>query len=240
MFLSNLSSLVTVHLHIPRMPSNTWLVSGPAVGTAQTLIWSCSCLFLPPMSTAARARVFSLGDLSMSLYIYHRRGLPTWLCGSNLKLIQLVGRFSILFLSHTAPGFHLWFYLHICMWMVHRNLLLRLPWRTWVCPGEVWVWRWHSCLDSRNPDGASYSGGAHGQEAQEMWCYWVFSSLWQLCPSEDCAWRWHSCLEPGDPGGAKCIAMLAASAAGAMIPSGSGSWHSKVLFGWSFSVAWCV
>ena len=68
----------------------------------------------------------------------------------------------------------------------------------------------------------------------------VFSSLWQLCPSEDCAWRWHSCLEPGDPGGAKCVAMLAASAAGAVVPSASGSWHSKVLFGWSFSVAWCV
>ena len=45
--------------HLPRMPSNTALISGPAVGTAQILIWSYSCVFLPPMSTAIRASAFS-------------------------------------------------------------------------------------------------------------------------------------------------------------------------------------
>ena len=44
--------------HLPRMPSNTVLFSGPAVGTVQILIWSSSCVFLPPMSTTIRASAF--------------------------------------------------------------------------------------------------------------------------------------------------------------------------------------
>ena len=44
--------------HLPRMPSNTLLVSGSAVGEAQILIWSDSCVFLPPMSTAIRTGAF--------------------------------------------------------------------------------------------------------------------------------------------------------------------------------------
>ena len=56
--------------HLPRMPSNTVLISGPTVGTAQILIWSYSCVFLPPMSTAVRTSVFSFeGALSDLLYI---------------------------------------------------------------------------------------------------------------------------------------------------------------------------
>ena len=50
---------------LPRMPSNTVLISGPAVGAAQILIWSHSCVFLPPMSTAIRTSAFSfVGALS--------------------------------------------------------------------------------------------------------------------------------------------------------------------------------
>jgi len=45
-------------LHLPRMPSNTVLVSGPAVRAAQILIWSCSGVLLPPLSTAIRTSVF--------------------------------------------------------------------------------------------------------------------------------------------------------------------------------------
>ena len=45
--------------HLPRMPSNTLLVSGSAVGEAQILIWSDSCVFLPPMFTAIRTSGFS-------------------------------------------------------------------------------------------------------------------------------------------------------------------------------------
>ena len=77
------------------------------------------------------------------------QSLPSWSCGFNLPLVQLVGRFWVFFLSHTAPGFPLWFYFHLCMWVVHWGLLLRLPWRTWVCPCEGQVWRWCSCLGLR-------------------------------------------------------------------------------------------
>ena len=55
---------------LPRMPSKAVLVSGPAVGAAQTLIWSYSCVFLPPMSTTIRTSVSSLvGALNGLLYI---------------------------------------------------------------------------------------------------------------------------------------------------------------------------
>ena len=55
---------------LPIMPSNTVLVSGPAVGEAQILIWSYSSVFLPPVSTAIRTSVFSfVGVLNDILYI---------------------------------------------------------------------------------------------------------------------------------------------------------------------------
>ena len=56
--------------YLPRMPSDTLLISGPAVGAAQILIWSYSYVFLPPMSTVIRASVFSfMGSLNGLLYI---------------------------------------------------------------------------------------------------------------------------------------------------------------------------
>ena len=56
--------------HLPRMPSNTVLVSGPAVGAAQILICSYSCVFLPPMSIAIRTSAFSfVGAFNVLLYI---------------------------------------------------------------------------------------------------------------------------------------------------------------------------
>ena len=119
--------------HLPRMSSNTVLISGPAVGAAQILIWSCSCVFLPPMSTAIRTSAFSfVGARNDLLYIPETQSLPSWSCGFNLQLIQLVRKLGLL--SHTAPGFQLWFYFHLCMWVVHWGLLLGLPWRAWVCP----------------------------------------------------------------------------------------------------------
>ena len=36
------------------------------------------------------------------------------MCGLNLKLVQLMGRFGVFFLSHTASWFQLWFYFHLC------------------------------------------------------------------------------------------------------------------------------
>ena len=59
-------------VYLPRMPSNTVLISGPAVGAAQILIWSYfRVLFLFPMSTAELVH-FLLWELSMSFYIVHR------------------------------------------------------------------------------------------------------------------------------------------------------------------------
>ena len=69
-----------------------------------------------------------------------------------------MGRFGVLFLSHTAPVFQLWFYFHLCMWVVYWGLLLRLPGRAWVCLKEGQVWRWCSCLGRRDYGSTRYSG----------------------------------------------------------------------------------
>ena len=143
--------------YLPRMPSNTVLISGPAVEAAQILFWFYSCVFLSSMSTDIRTSVFSFVGARNDLYIVHRHSLPSWSCGFHLQLVLLVGRFWVFFFSHTAPGFQLWFYFHLCMWVVHWGLLLRLLWRTWVCPSEGQVWRWCSCLSCMASGSTSYS-----------------------------------------------------------------------------------
>jgi len=67
----SLSSLgVTVHLTSLGCPSTLCLVSAPAVGAAQILIWPYFCVFLPPMSTAITTSTFSfVGALKVLLYI---------------------------------------------------------------------------------------------------------------------------------------------------------------------------
>ena len=58
--------------YLPRMPSNTVLISGPAVEAAQILTWSysvCSCLHCPQLSELV---CFLLWVLSVSFYIFHR------------------------------------------------------------------------------------------------------------------------------------------------------------------------
>ena len=59
--------------HLLKMPSNTVLTSGPAVGAVQILVWSYSSVFLPPMSTAIRASAFSfvgaLNDLCCFFFL---------------------------------------------------------------------------------------------------------------------------------------------------------------------------
>ena len=98
------------------MPSNTVLISGPAVGAAQILIWSysslCSGLQCPQLSELVH---FLLRELSMTFIYSIDTELPGWSCGFHLLLLQLVGGFWVFFLSHTAPEFHLWFYFHLCM-----------------------------------------------------------------------------------------------------------------------------
>ena len=74
-----------------------------------------------------------------------------------MQLAQLVGRFWVFFFSHTAPEFQLWFYFHLYMWAIHWGLLLRLTWRTWVCPCEDQMWWWRS-LGCRGSGSTRYSG----------------------------------------------------------------------------------
>ena len=73
----------------------------------------------------------------------------------------------MVFLPIPPLGFN---YSFICtfyffMWVVHWGLLLRLPWRTWVCPCESQVWRWCSCLGHRGSGSAMYSGELVGRAA---------------------------------------------------------------------------
>ena len=146
--------------YLPRMSSNTVLISGPAVGTAQILIWPYSCVFLPPVSTAIRASAFYFVGTLNAFYIFHRHRVCSV---DHVDLICILYSwwqdFWIFFLSHTAPGFQLWLYFHLYMWVIHWGLLLRLPWRTWVCPCEGQVWRWCSCLGHRGSGSTRYSGG---------------------------------------------------------------------------------
>ena len=151
------------------------------------------------MSTAVRTSAFSfVGALNVLLYIPYIQHLPSWSCVSNLQLVGLVGRVWVFFLSHTAPGFQLWFSFHLCMWLVLRGLLLGLPWRTRVCPSEAQVWRWCSCLGCRG-SGSTRSSGGWQLGQQEIQCS---RRVWQpvLANTLQC-----SCLEnpptekPGRP-----------------------------------------
>ena len=73
--------------HPPRVPSNNAPVSGPAVGADQTLIWSYSCVFLPPMCTDIKTSAFSfVGALNVLVYIPWTQSLPSSSCGFNLQL----------------------------------------------------------------------------------------------------------------------------------------------------------
>ena len=60
---------VTVHLTSLGCPP-TLLISEPAVGSAQILILSYSCVFLPPVSTASRTSAFSFCGSSQCPFIY--------------------------------------------------------------------------------------------------------------------------------------------------------------------------
>ena len=136
------------------MASNTGLVSGPAVGAAQILIWSYSCVFLPLMSTELVC--FLLWQLSMFFYLFHRHTvclvgcvhliccLYTWWEDSgSSSLATLPLGFNCGFLSTSACG---------------SSTGIWLPWRTWVCPREGQVWMWYSCLGPRGFGSTRYSG----------------------------------------------------------------------------------
>jgi len=148
--------------YLPRMPSNTVLISGPVVGAAQILIWSYSCVFLPPQLSDLVC--FLLWELLVAFH-RHRVCLVDHVDLICNLIVQLVGRFWVFFLSNTAPGFQLWFNFHLYLWVVHWGLLLRLPWRSWVCPCEGQVRRWCSCLGFRGSGSTRYSGSLAARAA---------------------------------------------------------------------------
>ena len=66
------SSLRVSPPHLPRMPSSIVLISGPAVGAAQILIWSYSSVFCLQRPQLSELVHFLLWELSMAFYIFHR------------------------------------------------------------------------------------------------------------------------------------------------------------------------
>ena len=127
-----------------------------------------SCLYI--------LEINPLSFVSFAIIFFHIEG-----CLFTL----LVGRFGVFFLSHTAPGFQLWFYFHLCIWVVHLSLLLRLSWRTCVCPSEGPVWRWCSFLGCRDSGSTRYSGiWWLGHSALEGYG----NQYWPIC-SSILAWR---------------------------------------------------
>ena len=111
----------------------------PAVGAAQILICSHSCMSCLQGPQLSELVHFLLWELSMDFYIFHRH---------RVCLVDRVDLFCnlynwwefwVFFLSHTAPEFQLWFYFHLYMLVC-----------SWGCPGGLGF----------APVRASYGGGA--------------------------------------------------------------------------------
>ena len=143
---------------IPRMRANTadpWTCCG---GSSDPNLALLLCVLASSVHSYQNECGFSCGSSQWPLYVPWTQSRPGWSWGFNLHLVQLVGSFWVFFLTHTTPGFQLWCYSHLCMWVVHWGLLLRLPWRTWVHPCEGQVWRWCSRLGCRGSGHTRYSG----------------------------------------------------------------------------------
>ena len=76
----------------------------------------------------------------------------------------------------------------LCMWIVHWGLLLRLPWRAWVCPCEGQVWRGCSCLGRRGSASTGYSGELVARAAGNSALEGYGSQYWPI-HSSVLAWR---------------------------------------------------
>ena len=146
---------VTVHLASLACP--------PALCWSLRLLWGqlrlsagaapvCS---RPQRPQPAEPGVFSCGSARWPCYTPHRGCLLDRVASICSLHSSWEGFGSSLV---TPPLGLLWFYFHLWMWIVHWGLLLRLPWRTWVCPCEGQVWRWCSCLGRRGSGSTRYSG----------------------------------------------------------------------------------
>ena len=139
----------------------------------------CPCLQSPLPSELV---CFLLWELSMSFYIFHRHRVclvdrvdlicslySCWEGFGSSSLATLPLGFNCGFIYTSACG----------SW----GLLLRLPWRTWVCPCEGQVWRWCSCMGRRGSGSTRYSrelaARAEGNSALEGYG----NQYWPKCSS---------------------------------------------------------
>ena len=142
--------------HLPKMPSNSMLISGLAVGAAQILIWSYSCVFLPPISTAIRIIEFSfVGDISILLCIPWTQSLPSW--SSGFKILSWYSwweGFGSSSLATVSLGFN-------CGFISTSACGSFTGVHSWGCPGGLGSApvraRWYSCLDPRGSVSSRYS-----------------------------------------------------------------------------------
>ena len=105
----------------------------------------------------------------MAFHIFHRhRVCLVDRVGLICSLFSLWESFGSSFLATLPLGFNCGFYFHLCMWVVPWGLLLKLPWRTWVCPCEGQRGRLCSCLGHRVSGSTRYSQGLAARAAGNM------------------------------------------------------------------------
>ena len=144
----------------------------------------CSCLQCPQLLELV---CFLLWGLSMSFYIFHRHRV--WLVDRVDLICSFYSWWEDFGSSSVATlplGFNCGFIsTSVCgSW----GLLLRLPWRTWVCPCEGQVWRWCSCLGCRG-SGNQVLRGVGGLGSRKYSALEGYGNRYWPIPSSILAWR---------------------------------------------------
>ena len=138
--------------YLPRMPSNTVLISGTAVEAAHILMSGLVCFILwelsMPFYMFQRHRVCLVDHVGLICSLY-----SWWESFGSSSLATLPLGFNCGFISTSACG------------SSTGVLLLRLPWRVWVCPCEGQMQRWCSFLDPKGSGSTRCSGGLAARAA---------------------------------------------------------------------------
>ena len=170
MFLESLLSesfpSLGVTVHLPSLgcpPTLRWplaLCGGSSASNLVLLLW-----VLTSIAQRSEWCVF-FWELSMTLYIFQRHTVclvdrvdliclySRWEGFGSSSLVTLPLGFNCGFISPSTRGS-----------FVHWGLLLRLPWRTRVCPCEGQAWRRCSCLGRRGSGSTRYSDGLPARAA---------------------------------------------------------------------------
>ena len=125
----------------------------------------------------------------MSFYISHKHRVCLADC---VDLIwSLYSWWEVLGTSSLAilPLGFMWFYFHLWIWVVHWGLLLRLPWRTWVCPSEGQVQRWLQLLGSQGFWQHQVLRGVGGQGSRKYSALEGYGNKYWPIRSSILAWR---------------------------------------------------